>query len=310
MYDPPLLSSPDGITWTAGTGILNTIQTFNDVNSNGTITIAVTAQTNSNYIYTSVDGNAWSSASVNISGYGIVWSGTTWMAVGSKTGTNNGSIYTSSDNGTTWIDRTNLAIFNATYISDAVYDGTKWIVAAVTTGTGGTFFYSTMEPDVSYGTNPNAWIWTAGTGDTFSGGTATVSTLAWNGSATSPIYVAAGYMPYDPLFAYNPYTILRSTDGINWTGVSPAPFVVGELQPPTPPYNYYPTPPYYASNAEWNIDRFVAVGSSGQGSGSERFGNQYYSFDGLTWTQSSGANLVSIIRFPDLDFGLSRNFST
>ena len=299
----PLLWSPDGITWTQGTGLpapTGGVIGFTDVNSNGSVSIAVSSTTIG--IYVSLDGKAWSPTilPVLIYGQGIIWNGSVWMAVGSYSG--GGSIFTSVDNGATWLNRSNALITATSYVSDAIFDGTKWIVCATTNTTGGGFFYSIMEPDPI---SLTAWKWYAGTGATFSGTGSSVSSIDWNGSVSNPVYVAAGYMPYSGIGTYSPNTILRSIDGIAWTAVSPAPFVI-----PTQTNPYIPTPPYYASTVSWIIDRFVVVGSSGAGTGNNTFGNQYFSTDGLTWISSTGDDLISITTLPTFDFGLSRNFST
>jgi hypothetical protein len=107
-----VVTSPDGITWTAQTsGIISNIA---DIGWNGSLLVALVGSTSSR---TSTDGVTWTTFTLGIvTPNSITWSGDRFIVVG-----NDGALRTST-NGTTWTAQTSGVSTDLTAVSANLYD--------------------------------------------------------------------------------------------------------------------------------------------------------------------------------------------
>jgi hypothetical protein len=185
-----IIKSSDGINWSS---IINIFGSGwgRDIAWNGNIWVAV-ASSGTNIIVYSSDATTWSPATHPFTScFGVAWNGSLWVAVGIGS---TDTIATSTD-GVTWVGR-GKSVFTS--------EGTK-----VAWG-------NNLWVAVGYGTNTVAtsidgisWIGNRSGSDFFSGG----DSVTWNGE-----YWLVSGRPLDSL--NSKYTIIRSSDGLTWTGVT------------------------------------------------------------------------------------------
>jgi hypothetical protein len=252
--------SNDGINWT---GVVNSktllSSTCRNVVWNGSMWVGIGAGTNSMlYSYDGINWNAGTNifTGTTTQGQGVAWNGTVWLAVGE------GSVnLATSTDGINW---TAVPTYSTSLYSSNMYNGchsvawggNKWII-------GGYAKNSAMY----YTTNTTALTgWTAISGTGFNSMGAGKS-IAWNGSY---------WIALSGNNSSGNNSIIKSTDGITWTGVSNV-FTI-------------------AYGASWNGKMWLAAGTNGSN------GLLMYSYDGNTWSQLTG------VTFPGTLTGIaSRN---
>jgi hypothetical protein len=189
----PILTSPDGITWTPAISGVTLIPS--DIKWNGSLWVAV-GRTGPVNIITSVDGKFWSNATsvpANFFMWGLGYSNGRWVAVGSKLPIAGIIMY--SDNGKTWTESGPNFLYSAYGV---VSNGTRWVAVGQEIGAGGgsnTIFYS----------DDNALTWISATGPRFA---TTGTSVDFHGGR----FVAVGQD-----FPPNTDTILTSLDGKTWS---------------------------------------------------------------------------------------------
>jgi len=123
-----LMTSPDGITWTARTSGFGANSIYKVSFGNG-LWVAVGAN---GTITTSTDGITWTARTANMSSndiYDAQYANSIWVAVGAGgAATNTGGI-TYSTNGTTWTRKSQTLTIGGNYYGVA-YNGSNWIVGA------------------------------------------------------------------------------------------------------------------------------------------------------------------------------------
>jgi hypothetical protein len=209
--------------------------TLNDLSGivwSGTSFVAVGAN---GTVLTSPDGITWTSRTSGTTSYltGIAWSGTQFVAVGYDT-TSVAGIILSSPDGVTWTVQTSGALW---YLRGVVWSGTQFVAV-------GGYTAATIL------TSPDGVTWTSRT----SGTTNFLSGVAWSGTT----FVALGAIG----------TVLSSPDGVTWTLQTSG---TGT----------------YLLGVAWSGTQFVAVGGPG--------GIILTSPDGITWTVRL-SNFTDILR--------------
>lgn len=180
-----IISSPDGVTWTAR--ISHTTKTLAAVAWCTATTAQFVAVGNGGVIETSPDGVTWTLRSSGTTEFlnGVGCSGSL-IAVGEGSDSSGGEMLTSPD-GITWTQRP-VSSTNAVY--GVAWSGTQFVAV----GFGGTVY-----------TSPSGTAWTLRT----SGSTQSLNAVSW--SAARSQFVAVGGFG----------TILTSSDGVTWIARTP-----------------------------------------------------------------------------------------
>lgn len=185
-----VMTSPDGITWTART---TPQQAWRSVAfGNGTFVAVATSGTNSR-VMTSTDGITWNTrvSAADNNWQSVTYGNSTFVAVaGSGTGNR---VMTSTD-GTTWVARTSAADLNWVSVT---YGGDKFVAVADNTQPVGT---------------PTAGVMTSTDGTTWTSQPITQTSAVWTGVAYGgTTFVAVGTN-----------AVMTSPDGVEWTSRTPA----------------------------------------------------------------------------------------
>jgi hypothetical protein len=239
----PFAYSWDGLTWTGCGSSIFTTSSINGVSSlawNGKMFVAGGLGSGANTLAYSYDGINWIGLGNSIFTYAryIGWNGKLWVAVGYSASVNKAAYST---DGINWTASTTSFGTNANGLFAVFWNGLTWIIGG-TSSTSVTLWYSingiTWTPVVnsnsyitSYccGVSWNGSIWSAGgfgtnnmaytrdpLGQTgwvalgqpvWTGGTAFITTIKWNGRC----FIGAG--------GINGSTIMYSKNGINWHGI-------------------------------------------------------------------------------------------
>jgi Big-like domain-containing protein len=268
-----IVTSPDGLTWTtrmAGSS-------YGVVASYGPLMSVTWAASLGRFvavgpgnIVTSPDGITWAGnttgAIFNDYLYGVVWSGTQFVAVGWVYGTSTPAILTSPD-GLTWTARSTaasgtlrsvawsgtlfVAVGDATLVST---DGISWAsVVDATTGWTGITWTGSQFVEVGVGAGSTGKIRTSADGFTWTDRTVTSPPfygVAWTGTELVAVGGTGGLTAYGLGGVQgSPGCMSTSTDGVTWTPSSVS--AVGTLYDTT--YTLY--------GVAFNGTRLVAVGS-------------------------------------------------
>jgi hypothetical protein len=296
--------SPDGVIWTLSNNTIFTNCLSIATNTRTLVAVGTPASVNSPIAY-STDGKIWtvatSSNSLFLSGSGVAWNGSLWVATGTPqtTGSSGASIAYSSD-GVNWKGVTgSTSIFSSA--NSIGWNGSQWVSVgtAQTTGTSGA--------NVAYSSDGINW-----NGTTSLSFLSPVNEVTWDGNLW--LVVGTGATSNPPPIAY-------SSDGINWSQVSSA-------SPPTTnfsigngvawsgksPSSVYIQQPFIAGGSGINSLAYSADGFNWRGLGNNIFsqcnavkwnGNLWvaggsgatasiaYSSDGINWTPVSNSLSLS-----------------
>lgn len=198
-YGGVLLTSADGITWTAGSfGLL--WDHFEDVAASTSASCRYLAVASAFYPWSggvacSSDGKSWTAASgAAAPAYAVVWGKGQYVVAGGK-----GEFDTSPD-GVTWTRHVATGgSFAKSYPRRIIWTGTQYVVVGYT---------DYDVPLVATSSDGAGWIWQT----TPSGTTAAINGVAFGRG----ILVAVGSAGND-LSGTRPAVILTSSDGVNWT---------------------------------------------------------------------------------------------
>lgn len=185
-----VMTSPDGITWTART---TPQQAWRGVTyGNGTFVAVATSGTSSR-VMTSADGITWTTrvSAADNNWQSVTYGNGTFVAV-AGTGTGN-RVMTSTD-GTTWVARTSAADLN--WVSVTYGDG-KFVAVADSTQPVGT---------------PTAGVMTSTDGTTWTSQPITQTSAVWTGV----VYGGTTFV------AVGTNAVMTSPDGVTWTSRTPA----------------------------------------------------------------------------------------
>ena len=195
----PVMSSPDGIDWTSGTGA--DYNEWTGVAYGGATFVAV-SWNGTNRVMTSTNGKAWTPVTSPTAASGT-WSSVTYGTVGGNglfvAVSNNGKVMTSPD-GATWTER-NVGVVTNEW-TNITYGTVNNVGLFVAVG-----YASLGKPAVRVMTSPDGINWTSRTSgvEARTWMSVTYGTVGGNG-----LFVAAGYE------ARNGY-VMTSPDGATWT---------------------------------------------------------------------------------------------
>lgn len=185
-----VMTSPDGITWTARTAAGVAADAYFGIAWNGYLFVAVgyNTQFSNGICMTSPDGVTWTNRTMPVCitvWKAVVWSGSQFVAVGTRyAGSPTGAVVSAtSPDGITWTGRT-------------IPEG-DWIALAYS----GSVYVAVATNQVA--TSPDGITWTL----RISAGAQTFSGVAWNGSLFAIISTSAS----------SAQQVLTSPDGITWT---------------------------------------------------------------------------------------------
>jgi len=236
-----LARSTNGTTWTGlGKGIFSEEAT--GIAWNGNIWVATGK--GGNTLARSTDGNIWTglgNTTFSVKATGIAWNGNVFAATGEG-----GNTIAISQNGTDWTSRATSTLFSTrgtgiawngfiwvatghggnTIAYSKNVMGNAWTPAATTslfsTGANGVVWNDSVPMWVAVGTGSTNTIATSYDGNIWTGrGNATFTVAGYGISLTGenpPQYIAAGE---------GGNSIVRSTNGINWTSLGASPFAKG-----------------------------------------------------------------------------------